>query len=143
MTGVLFFVLPSVDKQHLATYPLQSNDAVGVRSIACNRCTNGGVTAVMYAGTRARRPCGGRPRAVNGSNVAQLFDENGKPKFKYIVEGANLFITEDARDVLENAGVILYKDASTNKGGVTSSSFEVTLVRVQAPGSCLGARLFV
>lgn len=36
-----------------------------------------------------------------------------------------MFLTQDARLVLENAGVILYKDASANKGGVTSSSFEV------------------
>jgi len=27
--------------------------------------------------------------------------------------------------ILEDAGVILFKDASTNKGGVTSSSLEV------------------
>jgi glutamate dehydrogenase len=41
------------------------------------------------------------------------------------VEGANLFITESARHILEDRGVILFKDASTNKGGVTSSSMEV------------------
>jgi glutamate dehydrogenase len=70
-------------------------------------------------------PCGGRPEAVNMSNVDKLFDDNGKPKFRIIVEGANLFITQDARLVLEKAGVILYKDASANKGGVTSSSMEV------------------
>jgi glutamate dehydrogenase len=70
-------------------------------------------------------PCGGRPEAVNLSNVKNLLDKDGKPKFKIIVEGANLFFTQDARMVLENAGVILYKDASANKGGVTSSSLEV------------------
>jgi glutamate dehydrogenase len=58
-------------------------------------------------------------------NVDKMFDKNGKPRFKYIVEGANLFISEDARAVLEDAGIILFKDASTNKGGVTSSSLEV------------------
>lgn len=36
-----------------------------------------------------------------------------------------MFITNDARRILEKAGVILFKDASTNKGGVTSSSLEV------------------
>ena len=36
-----------------------------------------------------------------------------------------MFITEPARHVLEDAGCILFKDASTNKGGVTSSSLEV------------------
>ena len=43
----------------------------------------------------------------------------------YIVEGANLFLTQDARLRLERAGCIIYKDASANKGGVTSSSLEV------------------
>jgi glutamate dehydrogenase len=47
------------------------------------------------------------------------------PRFKYIVEGANLFISENARVLLEESGVILFKDASANKGGVTSSSLEV------------------
>ncbi len=57
--------------------------------------------------------------------VHSLIDSKGVPRFKIIVEGANLFFTQDARLVLENAGVILYKDASANKGGVTSSSLEV------------------
>ncbi|KAN0063542.1 NAD-dependent glutamate dehydrogenase [Thecaphora frezii] len=70
-------------------------------------------------------PCGGRPEAINISNVGQLFDAEGKPHFKYIVEGANLFITRQARLELEKRGVILYPDASANKGGVTSSSLEV------------------
>ncbi len=70
-------------------------------------------------------PCGGRPAAININNWKQIFDENGNPKFKIIVEGANLFITEDARLRLEENGIIVLKDASTNKGGVTSSSLEV------------------
>jgi glutamate dehydrogenase len=70
-------------------------------------------------------PCGGRPSAVHRANVDNLFSADGQPKFKYIVEGANLFFTPDARHVLETAGVKLFKDASTNKGGVTSSSLEV------------------
>jgi glutamate dehydrogenase len=70
-------------------------------------------------------PCGGRPESVNGTNVHLLLDDEGEPRFKYIVEGANLFITEDARKTLADAGVLLLKDASTNKGGVTSSSLEV------------------
>ncbi|KAG8732549.1 NAD-dependent glutamate dehydrogenase [Ceratobasidium sp. 414] len=60
-------------------------------------------------------PCGGRPEAVNISNVARLVDHDGKPHFKYIVEGANLFITQQARLYLEKRRV----------GGVTSSSLEV------------------
>ena len=32
-------------------------------------------------------PCGGRPESVNISNVGNLWDAEGKPNFKYIVEG--------------------------------------------------------
>ncbi|CAE6431608.1 unnamed protein product [Rhizoctonia solani] len=70
-------------------------------------------------------PCGGRPEAINISNVSRLIDHDGKPHFKYIVEGANLFITQQARLYLEKRRVILFKDSSANKGGVTSSSLEV------------------
>ena len=70
-------------------------------------------------------PCGGRPAAININNWQNLIDEQGKPKFRVIIEGANLFITEDARLRLEEHGFIIIKDASTNKGGVTSSSLEV------------------
>ena len=70
-------------------------------------------------------PCGGRPEAVNISNVAELFDEDGKCHYKYIIEGANLFLTQQARLYLEKRGVVVFKDASANKGGVTSSSLEV------------------
>ena len=128
-----------------------------------------------------------------------MFHENGAPRFKIIIEGANLFITQDARLILEekgmrvflfslacallfglmdfnwismcvssfvclavwplccsffifplffftyifcfyfiygtknNLGVILYKDASANKGGVTSSSREV-MAALSMPG---------
>jgi len=70
-------------------------------------------------------PCGGRPNSINIQNWKQLLDDNGTPRFKYIVEGANLFLTQQARLALEEKGVIIFKDASANKGGVTSSSLEV------------------
>lgn len=77
-------------------------------------------------------PCGGRPEAVDINNVHHLFSvektgdqEVSVPRFKYIVEGANLFFTQEARIRLEGAGVMIFKDASANKGGVTSSSLEV------------------
>jgi len=71
-------------------------------------------------------PCGGRPGAINLTNVDLLFDpETKRPHWKYIVEGANLFITQEARLILEERGVVLVKDSSANKGGVTSSSLEV------------------
>ena len=69
-------------------------------------------------------PCGGRPEAIDLGNVGKLIVE-GKSTIPYIVEGANLFITQDAKLRLEKAGCILFKDASANKGGVTSSSMEV------------------
>lgn len=69
-------------------------------------------------------PCGGRPESIDISSVSKLIHE-GKTTILYIVEGANLFITQDAKLRLEKAGCILYKDASANKGGVTSSSLEV------------------
>ncbi|EGD82878.1 NAD+ dependent glutamate dehydrogenase [Salpingoeca rosetta] len=71
-------------------------------------------------------PCGGRPAAVSTENYkAFLYDNDGRLRVKYIVEGANLFFTQEARLKIEEAGVILIKDASANKGGVTSSSLEV------------------
>lgn len=39
-------------------------------------------------------PCGGRPESVNLTNVGKLFDSKGAPRFKTIVEGANLFFTQ-------------------------------------------------
>lgn len=70
-------------------------------------------------------PCGGRPNSINIQNWKKLLDENGIPRFKFIIEGANLFLTQSARLALENKGVVIIKDATANKGGVTSSSLEV------------------
>eukprot|EP00746_Dinoflagellata_sp_MGD_P148899 gnl/MRDRNA2_/MRDRNA2_81029_c0_seq1.p1 gnl/MRDRNA2_/MRDRNA2_81029_c0~~gnl/MRDRNA2_/MRDRNA2_81029_c0_seq1.p1 ORF type:complete len:1108 (+),score=227.48 gnl/MRDRNA2_/MRDRNA2_81029_c0_seq1:107-3430(+) len=84
-------------------------------------------------------PCGGRPATVNVANVPSLFalDKSGDAsttcRFKYIVEGANLFFTDDARKYLEQRGVHHFKDASTNKGGVTSSSLEVFVALCMDP----------
>ncbi len=54
-------------------------------------------------------PCGGRPEAVDLQNVGQLYSAEGLPRFKYIVEGANLFITQEARLRLEKSGVLIFK----------------------------------
>ncbi|MDP8213874.1 MAG: NAD-glutamate dehydrogenase [Candidatus Euphemobacter frigidus] len=70
-------------------------------------------------------PCGGRPRAIEIGNWQEFLTQDGLPRARVIVEGANLFITQEARLRLEDRGVILFKDASANKGGVTSSSLEV------------------
>lgn len=70
-------------------------------------------------------PGGGRPRTLNENNVKDFLDETGKPTAKAIIEGANLYLTPWARRSLEKLGVIIIKDSSANKGGVTCSSFEV------------------
>ena len=70
-------------------------------------------------------PCGGRPSSITINNWTRWINDNGEPRFRIIVEGANLFITQQARLRLEEKGVVLYKDASANKGGVTSSHLEV------------------
>lgn len=69
-------------------------------------------------------PCGGRPESIDLVSVAKII-QDGKSTIPYIVEGANLFITQEAKLRLEEAGCIVFKDASANKGGVTSSSLEV------------------
>ena len=69
-------------------------------------------------------PCGGRPESIDLLSVNRVI-KDGRSTIPYIVEGANLFITQDAKLRLEAAGCVLFKDASANKGGVTSSSLEV------------------
>ena len=70
-------------------------------------------------------PAGGRPRTLNETNYKDYLDERGKPTSRAIVEGANLYLTGTARRRLEEAGVLIIKDSSANKGGVITSSFEV------------------
>ncbi|KAF8146921.1 AAA domain-containing protein [Mycena galopus ATCC 62051] len=43
-----------------------------------------------------QRVCSLRWAAVNISNMAALIDSEGKPHFKYIVEGVNLFVTQQS-----------------------------------------------
>lgn len=68
---------------------------------------------------------GGRPRTLNENNYTSFLDEAGKPTSRAIVEGANLYLTPEARRALEKLGVFIFKDSSCNKGGVICSSFEV------------------
>lgn len=72
-------------------------------------------------------PAGGRPRTLNASNWQDFLDPTGEPTAKGIIEGANLYLTNDARKSLEKKGVILIKDSSANKGGVICSSLEVLI----------------
>jgi glutamate dehydrogenase len=70
-------------------------------------------------------PAGGRPEAINGSNWTRFEHANGRPASQLIVEGANLFLTQEARRKLFEAGVVVIKDSSANKCGVICSSYEV------------------
>ena len=70
-------------------------------------------------------PAGGRPSTINAGNWQRFLDEAGKPSSPIVVEGANLFITDDARDELSQCGVAIVKDSSANKCGVICSSMEI------------------
>jgi glutamate dehydrogenase len=70
-------------------------------------------------------PCGGRPRTLNENNYQDFLDDKGHPTARAIIEGGNLYLSQEARVALEKAGTIIIKDSSANKGGVICSSFEV------------------
>jgi glutamate dehydrogenase len=71
-------------------------------------------------------PCGGRPNTIDVNNYKQFIQQDGTPTSKLIVEGANLFVTAEARQKLfDEAGVCIVKDSSANKGGVITSSYEI------------------
>ena len=70
-------------------------------------------------------PGGGRPATMNERNWREFLLPSGVPSSKLIVEGANLFLTPQARIALANAGVLILKDSSANKCGVMCSSFEI------------------
>ncbi|KAL3776735.1 hypothetical protein HJC23_005396 [Cyclotella cryptica] len=71
-------------------------------------------------------PAGGRPNTINVQNYKQFLNLDGTPSAPLIVEGANLFVTDEARQLLfEEAGVIIVKDSSANKAGVITSSYEI------------------
>ena len=70
-------------------------------------------------------PSGGRPDTVNMSNWKQFLRRDGTPSARGIVEGANIFISADARHALEQAGVYVVPGPSANKTGVICSSYEI------------------
>lgn len=70
-------------------------------------------------------PAGGRPETIHGDNWQRFFTLEGRSNTQAIVEGANSFITPEARSHLQKRGVIVLRDASANKCGVISSSYEI------------------
>ena len=69
-------------------------------------------------------PCGGRPETIDRANWQKLFGPD-LPSVSVIVEGANSFMTPQARTEVQKRGVIVLRDASANKCGVISSSYEI------------------
>ena len=70
-------------------------------------------------------PAGGRPETVDENNWQKFFGENGEPSCRVITEGANSFFTPKAREELQRRGIMDIRDASANKCGVISSSYEI------------------
>ncbi|BBD06897.1 NAD-glutamate dehydrogenase domain-containing protein [Desulfovibrio ferrophilus] len=70
-------------------------------------------------------PSGGRPDTINEKNWQEFLLEDGTPSAKAIVEGANIFISDPARDRLQEKGVLILHGASANKTGVICSSYEI------------------
>jgi glutamate dehydrogenase len=70
-------------------------------------------------------PAGGRPETVDEENYTRFIAADGSLTTQAIVEGANSFITPEARERLQEHGIVIMRDASANKCGVISSSYEV------------------
>jgi glutamate dehydrogenase len=70
-------------------------------------------------------PAGGRPETIDDQNWKDFLLPDGSPSAPVIVEGANSFITPLARLELQKAGCVIMRDASANKCGVISSSYEI------------------
>lgn len=78
-------------------------------------------------------PAGGRPYTVNSDNWQHFMQADGTPSARGVVEGANIFFTDEARERLQEKGVLMFKDSSANKCGVISSSFEILSSLVLSP----------
>jgi len=85
-------------------------------------------------------PAGGRPYTVNGDTWKDYLGDDGKPRVRGIVEGANIFFTEEARDNLQACGVLMFKDSSANKCGVICSSFEILASLILTPEEFLAIK---
>lgn len=70
-------------------------------------------------------PCGGRPNTIHAGNWREFLTSDSVPSSRLIVEGANLFLTPEARTKLSEAGAMIIKDSSANKCGVICSSYEI------------------
>ncbi len=85
-------------------------------------------------------PAGGRPETVDASTWERFFLPDGTPSARVIIEGANSFITPEARINLQKRGVLIMRDASANKCGVISSSFEIIANLLLSEAEFLGEK---
>ena len=69
-------------------------------------------------------PAGGRPYSVTEKNWQKLIAKDGSLTCKAIVEGANIYFNAKARELIQDAGILMIKDSSANKAGVICSSYE-------------------
>lgn len=95
--------------------------------ISANTKENIKIRDNLYATAEAEVfiPAGGRPYTVKESNWDKYLLPNGKPSSLAIVEGANIFFTKEARQKIVDSGVVVIKDSSANKSGVSCSSYEI------------------
>ncbi|WP_319584480.1 NAD-glutamate dehydrogenase domain-containing protein [uncultured Pseudodesulfovibrio sp.] len=85
-------------------------------------------------------PSGGRPDTINMSNWKAFLQPDGTPSAKGIVEGANIFISADARAQLEKSGVPVVPGPSANKTGVICSSYEILAGLILSEEEFLGIK---
>lgn len=70
-------------------------------------------------------PSGGRPETINIRNWRAFLDAEGKPTAKAVIEGANIFLSVEARTKLQETGLRIVHGSSANKTGVICSSYEI------------------
>jgi glutamate dehydrogenase len=85
-------------------------------------------------------PAGGRPYTVNADNWQHFLQGDGTPSARAVVEGANIFFTDDARERLQEKGLLMFKDSSANKCGVICSSFEILAALIISPDEFLAIK---
>ncbi|MEQ9497509.1 MAG: NAD-glutamate dehydrogenase [Deltaproteobacteria bacterium] len=86
-------------------------------------------------------PAGGRPQTIHEKNWRDYLDAAGNATSRVIVEGANLFITPEARRLLSTStNVLIVKDSSANKCGVICSSYEIAASLLLEPDAFMAVK---
>jgi len=106
--------------------PLDAPDGIALRNNLHNR-----IHADAFV------PAGGRPATIHSGNWRDYLDAEGRPSSPLIVEGANLFVTPEARTALSEHGTLIIKDSSANKCGVICSSYEICASMLMSPEELL------